>query len=49
MLCAVAVIAATVTHWSRATLGGRTGDTLVATVALSEVAAVLVLLGLDGR
>jgi adenosylcobinamide-GDP ribazoletransferase len=31
--------------WSRGTLGGRTGDTLGATVALAEVAVCLTLLG----
>jgi adenosylcobinamide-GDP ribazoletransferase len=36
--------AATVSAWSRHWLGGRTGDTLGATVALAELAAALVLL-----
>jgi len=46
-LVAIAVAAAVallVTAWSRSALGGRTGDTLGATVALSEVAVALALL-----
>ncbi len=40
------VVALAVSAWSRAALGGRTGDTLGATVALAEAAVVVVLLGL---
>lgn len=44
---AVAVaVALLLTVWSRATIGGRTGDTLGATVALTEAAVILGLLGL---
>jgi adenosylcobinamide-GDP ribazoletransferase len=42
-LLAAAAVAALVTGWARSRLGGRTGDTLGATVALAEVAAVLAL------
>jgi adenosylcobinamide-GDP ribazoletransferase len=42
-LLAAAAVAALVTAWARSRLGGRTGDTLGATVALAEVAAVLAL------
>src|SRR5258707_824071 len=45
----VAVAAATtaiVSFWSRAAVGGRTGDTLGATVALTEAAIVVTLLAL---
>jgi len=35
------LVAAGVTVWSRRTLGGRTGDTLGATIVLTEVAVVL--------
>jgi adenosylcobinamide-GDP ribazoletransferase len=45
-LVAAKLVALAVTAWSRATLGGRTGDTLGATVALAEVAVVLTVLGL---
>lgn len=38
------VMALGVTAWSRRTLGGRTGDTLGATIALAELAALLVAL-----
>ena len=48
-LLAAAAVAALVSAWARATLGGRTGDTLGATVALAEVAAAVVILGLDRR
>ena len=42
---AVALLVALATAaWSRHTLGGRTGDTLGATVALAEVAVCLALL-----
>lgn len=44
-LAAAAVVAVAVGAWARRVLGGRTGDTLGATVALVEVAACLVLLG----
>jgi cobalamin synthase len=33
-----------VSGWSQRAIGGRTGDTLGATVALAELAALLVLL-----
>ena len=36
------LVAAGVTAWSRRTLGGRTGDTLGATVVLTEVTVVLI-------
>jgi adenosylcobinamide-GDP ribazoletransferase len=38
------LVAAAVSWWSRRSLGGRTGDTLGATVVLTEVVVVLVLL-----
>ncbi|HEX6390348.1 MAG TPA: adenosylcobinamide-GDP ribazoletransferase [Solirubrobacteraceae bacterium] len=44
-LAAAAAVAAAVSAWSRAQLGGRTGDTLGATVALTEAVAAVVLLG----
>jgi adenosylcobinamide-GDP ribazoletransferase len=44
-LAAAAAVAGLVTAWTRATLGGRTGDTLGATVALAEVAVALIALG----
>lgn len=37
-----------VSAWSRAALGGRTGDTLGASVTLAEVAVLVTLLGLMG-
>jgi len=37
-----------VTAWSRAALGGRTGDTLGASVAIAEVAVLVTLLGVLG-
>jgi adenosylcobinamide-GDP ribazoletransferase len=40
-----ALVALATSAWSRTTLGGRTGDTLGATVALAEVAVCLTLLG----
>lgn len=40
-------VAALVTWWSRVALGGRTGDTLGATVALSEAVGLTLLLGLS--
>jgi adenosylcobinamide-GDP ribazoletransferase len=40
-----ALVALAVTMWARRTLGGRTGDTLGATVALTEALACVVLLG----
>lgn len=43
-----AAVAVLIGLWSRATLGGRTGDTLGATVALTEVAVCLTLLGFAG-
>ena len=36
------LVAAGVTAWSRRTLGGRTGDTLGATVVITEVAVILI-------
>lgn len=39
------VVTMLVTGWSRATLGGRTGDTLGAAVALAEAVVLVVLLG----
>lgn len=44
-LVTAAAVAALVTWWSRRLLGGRTGDTLGAAVTLTEVAVVVVLLG----
>lgn len=44
-LGATAVVAALVTAWSRHALGGRTGDTLGAVVALAEAVVIVVLLG----
>jgi adenosylcobinamide-GDP ribazoletransferase len=44
-LGAAALVAAGTTAWARAAVGGHTGDTLGATVALAEVTSVLVLLG----
>jgi adenosylcobinamide-GDP ribazoletransferase len=43
-LAGAAAVAGLVTAWARATLGGRTGDTLGATVALAEVTAALIAL-----
>lgn len=43
-LGAALLVAGAVTLWARRTLGGRTGDTLGATVALAEVAVCLTLL-----
>jgi adenosylcobinamide-GDP ribazoletransferase len=45
-LAAGALIAAVVSAWSRRALGGRTGDTLGAAVALAEAGVIVVLLGL---
>jgi adenosylcobinamide-GDP ribazoletransferase len=47
-LAAAAAVAGLVTAWARATLGGRTGDTLGAVVVLAEVAAALVMLAFAG-
>lgn len=47
-LTAAAATAALTTLWARRALGGRTGDTLGATVALAEVAVCLALLGTAG-
>ena len=47
VLGSAAVVAALVTWWSRTALGGRTGDTLGATVALSEAVGLTLLLGLS--
>ena len=41
------VVAGLVTWWSRTSLGGRTGDTLGATVALTEAVGLTLLLGLS--
>jgi adenosylcobinamide-GDP ribazoletransferase len=41
-----AAVALLVTAWSRATIGGRTGDTLGATIAIAEAAVLVTLLGL---
>jgi adenosylcobinamide-GDP ribazoletransferase len=41
-----AVVAALVTLWARSAVGGRTGDTLGATVALTEAAIVVTVLAL---
>lgn len=40
------LVAVVVSAWARRALGGRSGDTLGATVALAEVAVLLTLLGL---
>jgi adenosylcobinamide-GDP ribazoletransferase len=47
-LLAAAGVAALVSGWARTTLGGRTGDTLGAAVALAEVAAAVAILGVKG-
>jgi len=47
-LLAGVVVAALVSLWARRTLGGRTGDTLGAAVALGEVAVCLTLLAAAG-
>jgi adenosylcobinamide-GDP ribazoletransferase len=44
-LAAGGAVAGLVSAWSRNRLGGRTGDTLGATVALTEAAVAVVLLG----
>jgi adenosylcobinamide-GDP ribazoletransferase len=44
-LGAALLVAGLVTAWARRTLGGRTGDTLGATVAIAELAVCLTLLG----
>ena len=44
-LAAAGLVALVVTAWSRSTLGGRTGDTLGATVAIAEAAVLLTILG----
>lgn len=46
VLGAAAMVALAVSRWSRATLGGRTGDTLGATTAIAEVTVAVLLLGL---
>jgi adenosylcobinamide-GDP ribazoletransferase len=43
-VAAAAVVALATSGWARASLGGRTGDTLGATVALAEVAVCLAVL-----
>jgi adenosylcobinamide-GDP ribazoletransferase len=45
LIASAAVVAAT-TAWVRHAVGGRTGDTLGATIALTELTVVLVMLGL---
>jgi adenosylcobinamide-GDP ribazoletransferase len=45
-LAAATILTAALTGWADATLGGRTGDTLGAVVALTEVVVLLLLLGL---
>jgi adenosylcobinamide-GDP ribazoletransferase len=45
VVAAALLLTFALTGWSRATLGGRTGDTLGAAVALTEVVVLLVLLG----
>ncbi len=47
-LAAAALTAALTGGWARRALGGRTGDTLGATVVLAEVAVLLVLLAATG-
>lgn len=42
-------IALLLTVWARATIGGRTGDTLGATIALTEAAVMVALLGLASQ
>jgi adenosylcobinamide-GDP ribazoletransferase len=46
VLAAASVVAMAVSGWARAGLGGRTGDTLGATVVITEVAVVVTLLAL---
>jgi adenosylcobinamide-GDP ribazoletransferase len=46
IVAAGALVALATSAWSRTTLGGRTGDTLGATVAVAEVAVCLTLLAL---
>jgi len=48
VLAVAGAVALMISGWSRTALGGRTGDTLGATVVLAEVAVVLALLGLSG-
>ena len=48
VLAAAVLVALLVSVWSRTALGGRTGDTLGATVVLTEVAVLVTLLGLSG-
>jgi adenosylcobinamide-GDP ribazoletransferase len=48
VLVAAAAVAGLISAWARTTLGGRTGDTLGAAVALAEVAAAVVILGFEG-
>lgn len=48
-LAAAALTSLAVTGWARGSLGGRTGDTLGACVALVEVVVCLVVLGFAGR
>jgi cobalamin synthase len=45
-LIAAVAVAAAVTAWARRAPGGRTGDTLGATIALTELTVVVLLLGL---
>lgn len=48
-LAAAAAVGLIVSAWARAGLGGRTGDTLGACVALTEVAVLVALLGVGVR
>jgi adenosylcobinamide-GDP ribazoletransferase len=48
VLAVASIVALLVSEWARRGLGGRTGDTLGATVAITEVAVVVALLGLAG-
>jgi adenosylcobinamide-GDP ribazoletransferase len=48
VVLAAAVTATAVSAWARASLGGRTGDTLGASVAVVEVVVCLVVLGFAG-
>jgi adenosylcobinamide-GDP ribazoletransferase len=47
-VAAVALVAIGSSEWAKRTLGGRTGDTLGACVALAEAAVLLVALGFQG-
>jgi adenosylcobinamide-GDP ribazoletransferase len=47
-IAAAALVAVTMSAWARGALGGRTGDSIGATVALAEVAVCLTLVALAG-